>query len=67
MRVFDLRTAPMSSSPSSPTPPLWLATTASGDSQVFYLKLIAEDWAGPGGRVEPVKDFDTVAGKMKGC
>jgi len=33
---------------------LWRAITATGETQVFHLKLIAEDWAGPGGKVEAV-------------
>lgn len=51
-------------SPPPKTPPLWLATTATGKAQVFHLKIIAKDWAGPGGLVEPVKSFESAAKKM---
>jgi hypothetical protein len=33
----------------------WRATTATGETEVFHLKLIADDWAGTGGTVEAVK------------
>ena len=32
----------------------WRATTATGETEVFHLKLIADDWAGTGGTVEAV-------------
>lgn len=32
----------------------WRATTATGETEVFNLKLIADDWAGTGGTVEAV-------------
>ncbi len=32
----------------------WRATTAAGETEVFNLKLIADDWAGTGGTVEAV-------------
>lgn len=36
---------------------MWRATTVAGETQVFHLKLIALDWAGPGGIVERVEDL----------
>lgn len=36
------------------TKTMWRATTADGETQVFHLKLIAEDWAGPNGTIESV-------------
>lgn len=33
----------------------WRATTATGETEVFNLKVIADDWAGTGGTVEAVK------------
>lgn len=33
----------------------WRATTATGETEVFNLKIIADDWAGTGGTVEAVK------------
>ncbi len=32
----------------------WRATTATGETEVFHLKIIADDWAGIGGTVEAV-------------
>ena len=32
----------------------WRATTAAGETEVFHLKIIADDWAGIGGTVEAV-------------
>ena len=32
----------------------WRATTAAGETEVFNLKIIADDWAGTGGTVEAV-------------
>ena len=32
----------------------WRATTKTGETQIFHLKLIAIDWAGTGGTVEAV-------------
>jgi hypothetical protein len=32
----------------------WRATTATGETEVFHLKIIADDWAGTGGTVEAV-------------
>ncbi len=43
---------PMSPISELSTKTMWRATTATGETQVFHLKLIAEDWAGPGGRVQ---------------
>lgn len=40
---------------------LWRAITASGETEIFHLKLIAEDWAGVEGRVEAVAaDFQSL-------
>ncbi|TYC61325.1 hypothetical protein ETQ85_04530 [Zoogloea oleivorans] len=36
----------------------WRATTATGETEVFNLKIIAEDWAGTGGTVEAVNAAD---------
>mgnify|MGYP000908286891 FL=1 len=36
----------------------WRATTATGETEVFNLKIIADDWAGTGGTVEAVKAAD---------
>ncbi|WP_296569727.1 hypothetical protein [Zoogloea sp.] len=36
---------------------MWRATTVAGETQVFHLKLIALDWAGPGGIVEKAEDL----------
>jgi hypothetical protein len=36
----------------------WRATTKTGETEVFHLKLIADDWAGTGGTVEAVKAAD---------
>jgi hypothetical protein len=33
---------------------LWRAVTATGETEIFHLKLIAEDWAGVEGKVEAV-------------
>lgn len=33
---------------------LWRAITATGETEIFHLKLIAEDWAGVDGKVEAV-------------
>ncbi|MBN9696207.1 MAG: hypothetical protein J0L85_10455 [Zoogloea sp.] len=33
---------------------LWRAITATGETEIFHLKLIAEDWAGVEGKVEAV-------------
>jgi len=39
----------------------WRATTATGETEVFHLKIIAHDWAGTGGTVEAVKAADRKA------
>ena len=39
------------------TTTMWRATTKTGETQVFHLKLIALDWAGLGGIVEKVEDL----------
>ncbi|MCA0184618.1 MAG: hypothetical protein LCH90_01270 [Proteobacteria bacterium] len=57
-------TAPMQSYSMEPiselsTTTMWRATTATGETQFFHLKLIALDWAGPKGSVEKVKDIRT--------
>lgn len=39
------------------TTAMWRATTATGETEVFHLKLIALDWAGPEGSVEKVEDI----------
>ena len=36
----------------------WRATTKTGETQIFHLKLIAIDWAGTGGTVEAVNAAD---------
>jgi hypothetical protein len=36
----------------------WRATTATGETEVFHLKVIADDWAGIGGTVEAVNVAD---------
>jgi hypothetical protein len=36
----------------------WRATTATGETEVFHLKIIADDWAGTGGTVEAVNAAD---------
>ena len=36
----------------------WRATTAAGETDVFHLKIIADDWAGIGGTVEAVNAAD---------
>ncbi|KAB2968143.1 hypothetical protein [Zoogloea sp.] len=33
---------------------LWRAITSTGETEIFHLKLIAEDWAGVEGKVEAV-------------
>lgn len=38
------------------TSAMWRATTVTGETQVFHIKLIAIDWAGPGGIVEKAGD-----------
>jgi hypothetical protein len=39
----------------------WRATTAAGETEVFHLKIIADDWAGIGGTVEAVNADDQKA------
>jgi hypothetical protein len=39
----------------------WRATTAAGETEVFNLKIIADDWAGVGGTVEAVNAADQKA------
>ncbi len=39
----------------------WRATTAAGETEVFHLKIIADDWAGTGGTVEAVNAADQKA------
>ncbi|HRH71636.1 hypothetical protein [Zoogloea sp.] len=41
------------------TTAMWRATTLTGETQVFHIKLIAIDWAGPGGIVEKAGDLRT--------
>jgi hypothetical protein len=36
----------------------WRATTAAGETEVFHLKIIADDWAGTGGTVKAVNAAD---------
>lgn len=47
------------------TAAMWRATTITGETQVFHLKLIALDWAGPGGIVEKVEDLRSNASSPK--